>query len=155
MGYEVMALIGRLEEPEPEYERDLNHPFDDGSGYPYLTDENGDRVPTGRFQQYFSIYAQMDLSKIGYGSTLTRTIKEHRKKTEERNAFPYCYTDGNRELKGDPYGSHLVPVPFDEALEAVRKDMETDDYRRLRWFAGLLEAMEQYKDELTCVFYGH
>jgi len=156
MGYEVMAMIGRLEKPEPAYKEDLENPFDDGSGYPYLKDEDGNRIPAGHMEQYFSLYAQIDLSKIAYGGNLSKTIKEYREKTKEQNSFPYCYPGFNaRKMTKDPYGETLVPIPLETALEAVKKEMETDDYRRLRWFKELLETMKDEKEDLVCVFYGY
>lgn len=151
MGYDTHVVLGMLHDPKPEYKEDLAHPFDDGSGYHFLKDENGERVLTGRVLQYLEVYASLDLCHI-YDSHLERLVRKHKKEINKGNTVTYFYgPDGNLRIKEDPYGELLVPVPLPEVLEAVRKD--TNEYRRFRWLKGLLESLEDESD-VTCVFYG-
>lgn len=155
MGYETHIVIGHLQDPEPEYEENRDNPFKDGSGYPYKKDKNGDLIPTGRTKRCLIPYVHVDLHKLYYAATdLLHT--EYRKKTKENvNEFIFFYhSDGNTEFTEDNYGDPLVPIPFVEVLEAVCKDAEKDDHRRIRWLRALLESMEDDAEELTCVFYG-
>jgi len=162
MGYETHIMVGYLntENSRPEWQEDKNKPYEDGSGFPPLLDEEGNEVLTGRLLTYFSVYAEMNLCKI-YDSCLFKLHDKYKKTPMlAENQFVYVYMkDGNTEFIEDSYGDRLVVVPFLEALEAARKDAEKDKdgYRRFQWIKDLLESMqgsEDMKNELTCVFYG-
>ena len=155
MGTEVMALIGRLAEPTPEFKKDLANPFEDGSGYPYLLNENGEYIPTGDTEQWLDVYAQMDLRKIDYQGNLSLLIKEYQKKNKDNNHIYFFCPDGNTQFSTDAYGKKLVAIPLDEVVTAVEKDIQKDDYRRYKWFKALLEALCHDPEDLVCAFYGH
>ena len=157
MGYNTHIIIGRLDSrhPLPERKKDLNKPYSDGSGFETLLDEEGNEVLTGRIRFYFDTYAEMDLCKI-YDSHLSK-LHDRYKRTPmlAENQFVEVYMkDGNSTFEEDPYGDRLIVVPFLEALEAARKDAESNDYRRYQWIKALLESMEDCAGELTCIFYG-
>jgi len=155
MGYETHVVIGHLKDPEPEYEEDKDNPFDDGSGYPYKRDENGNLIPTGHTKRRLQPYANLHLCKIS-NSVLGRLHARHLMEVKKNGSeFVFFYhSDGNTEFTKDNYGDPLVPVPLAEVLEVVRKDAEENDYRRFQWLKALLESMKDDPEELTCAFYG-
>jgi hypothetical protein len=155
MGYETHIILGSLREPMNELELDMENPFDDGSGYPYKKDEKGNYINTGRQEQYIMSYAEVNLCKI-YDSHLDKLIQKFRKaQGKNPDTFIYRYhSDGDTRWTEDNYGDPLVSIPFDLVLNAVRKDVEENDYRRYRWLLGLMEAMKEDHSEISCVFYG-
>ena len=153
MGYNTHVVLGILQDPQPEYKEDLAHPYDDGSGYPTLKNENGERILTGRTLHQLEVYASMDLCNT-YDSHLQKLVYKYKEKTKEEHSVVFFYdTDGDTRIKEDPYGELLVPIPLQEVLETVQKDVERNDYRRFKWLHNLLESMKD-DSEITCVFYG-
>ncbi len=117
---------------------------------PYLKDKAGDIELTSKKITWFRIYATVDLCKCGYESNIHNI--DHINKDESH--FWYWY-DGNGETSKDCYGDKLKPIPIKEVVEALRKDTKKDDYRRFKWALALLESMQNDKEDLTVLFYGH
>jgi hypothetical protein len=159
MGYEVKLIIGLPGTELPEYVLDKEHPFDDGSGYPYLKNERGQPIMAGRRQCYFSVYATLDLRKLGYqDDALNRLINAaHVKAKDNPDYFYYYYADdGNTEVTEDRCGDKWWPVPLKEVLEAAKASLNPDDpYRRLLWAIALLTAMADTDEALQVLFFGH
>jgi len=156
MGYETHLVVGRPGlHVETEYKEDKSKPYDDGSGYEYLKDEKGERVPTGRELHYYESYCEMNLHKI-YGSQLEALIKKYRDQQKSNNTYPYIFgVDGNFRFMEDNYGDKLTVVPFDEAQAALVKDVQRSDYRRFTWAKGMLEGVNhQRSEDVVCLFYG-
>jgi len=157
MGYEIKMYVGNLTDPRPEYKQDKENPFKDGSGFPYLKDENGDYVATGRTEQCFFVYAMIDLCKTGYGETpLNNLIDSLHEKAKKENTFAYFYdVDGNTKIIDDEYGDLMYPVPLKIVLEAIKLTAQNDaGYRRFEWAIALLESMKEH-EEIHVIFYGH
>lgn len=157
MGYDTHIMIGFVSKGNKEAELDLDNPFDDGSGYPSKKDDDGNTLYTGRIEHYFMSSVEMDLCKI-YDSSLNLVHDKYKSNPFlGEDHFVYVYMkDGNTQFKKDSYGDNLIPAPFSEVLEAVRKDCREDGYRyrRYQWLKGLMESMEDDSKNLVCVFYG-
>lgn len=160
MGYEIKLLIGKSLLRGDEHAEDKEHPFDDGSGFPYLKDENGDYVKTGRKESWFQIMAELDLCKLGYqDDPLNKLISDTIKKAKDNadSELLYFYgTDGNTRYTEDRYGDPCGAVAIQEVVKAIHLlPPETMEYRRLKWAKALLEAMADDSEQLEVVFYGH
>jgi len=155
MGYNTHIMIGIIGTPSPEHERDMDKPYDDGSGYEYKKGENGGYVETGRMESFFIEYASMAMCKI-YDSALSDVHSKYLKATKDNPDFViYRYgSDGNTRIEEDSYGEPMVLAPLKEVLEAVQKDEKNDVYRRFKWLKGLLESMSDDNEKLVCIFYG-
>lgn len=99
---------------------------------------------------FFMIYAQVDLSKTGSYSHVSKLAAHHK-----GNPTVYWYFDGNTRETEDGYGDKPIPLPIGTVLEALQKDVKTDDYRRFKWAMALLEAMKDDKEQLSVLLYGH
>jgi len=158
MGYDTHIVIGKLSKNQyPEYKLDMDNPYEDGSGYPALRDKDGKYIETGRTKQFFIPMVSVDLCKI-YDSEIEKIHKAYlnvAKETIEENVVYFYHSDGNTQFDEDNYGDPLVVAPFNEVLEAARKDAENNDYRRFKWLLGLMENMkDSIEDNVVCVFYG-
>src|SRR6056300_1619363 len=132
MGYESKLYIGELHKIEDCYKEDKENPFEDGSGFPYLKDENGDLIPDGNKEQWLHLFGMIDLSKCG-NCKLLEVVSEFRQELDD-NLYPFIFgSDGNTQIKEDCYGDKLVPVPLTEVLVALKEDAKRDDYRRFKW----------------------
>jgi len=159
MGYNTHIVVGHLSKnPLPEYVKDKNKPYADGSGFEVLKDEKGNKVFTGEVRSYFDPYVEMDMSKI-YDSHLSLLHNRYKETPMlKENEFVDLYMkDGNTSFREDVYGNPLIAIPFLEVLKAARKDAKENGYRRYKWIKDLLESMqgsEDMENELTCLFYG-
>jgi hypothetical protein len=155
MGYDTHIMIGSVGSERREEIQDLDNPFDDGSGYPSKKDADGNVLYTGRMEHYFMSYVEMDLCKI-YDSSLNLVHSKYQSDPFlGEDHFVYVYMkDGNTQFVEDSYGDNLIPAPFSEVLEAVKKDCKRDNYRRFQWLKGLMESMEDDSENLVCAFYG-
>lgn len=150
MGYEIKLLIGRSSSREDEHK--LGEPELDGDEIyrPYLKDDAGDYIKTGRETTYFAIYATIDLCKCGYESNIHNI--DHVNKDESH--FWHWY-DGGSDVSKDCYGDEPKPIPISKVVDALKKDIQNDDYRRFKWALPLLEAMKDDPEGLSVLFYGH
>jgi hypothetical protein len=155
MGYDTHIAIGRLGLPFEEAKDDLTKPYEDGSGYECLRDENGDYVLTGITSHSFDPYVEVNLCKI-YNSHLSKVHEKYKDSPlmDETNLVYIYQKDGNTRFEEDYYGDKLILAPFEEVFEAVKKDAEKDEYRRFRWLKSAMMSMEDNKSELHCIFYG-
>ena len=160
MGYESTLYIGELYGPEPEYRDDPSKPHDDGSGYAYLRDSNGNPVTTNRVLRYLSSFARIEMCKLGYDSAILKLVDDSRRSMPDYEV-PYIFgTDGNTRIKEDCYGSRLIPVRLEALLRAVDSDLEREHYRRLYWLKALIEGVLAHYDsndrcDLVALHYGH
>ena len=157
MGYETKIIIGKSTTPTPEWEEDKEHPFDDGSGFPYKMDKLGREIPTGRMETYFSVYAELDLCKLGYqDDELNRLAQKSHDKAKGKQFWFFYGTDGNTRITEDSYGAGMTPMPIGKVLKAMKASIDKDDpYRRLAWAIALLESMAKDSEGLEVLFYGH
>jgi len=155
MGYDTHLIIGRIALEREEIEKDLNKPYEDGSGYEYKKDKKGNPLLTGRTECWLDIYAEISLCKI-YKSALDSVHTQYKESPLlGKDHFVFVYQkDGNTQYTKDPYGDPLIVAPFQEVLDAVRKDSGRCEYRRFKWLLALLESMKDEKEELVCAFYG-
>ena len=111
------------------YKEDKENPFDDGSGFPYLEDENGKPIPDGNKERYLSPFGMIDLKKCG-DCNLLKIVSEFGQELDE-NVYPFVYgSDGNSKIKKDCYGDKLIPVPLTEVLVALKEDTKNDKIGR-------------------------
>lgn len=150
MGYETKLYIGRSCHSMDEAAKG-ELIFKDGEAYrPYLKDENGDTVRTGRKEIYFEVYAMIDLCKCGADSEISKVDWRNK----ESDSVVWYFYNGDNEIKEDSYGDIPKPVKLNIVLEALRKDTEKEDYRRFKWAVSLLESMKD-DEEIEILFYGH
>lgn len=157
MGYEIKMIFGRAGTPSEEFERDLERPYEDGSGFEYKKDARGNPVKTGRTEIWFNRYGQLDLCKLGsQDDSLNRLIRESFKRAKQNDATVYFFYEGNKQVKEDCYGAKMWPISAKEVLEAVNLlPPESMEYRRLQWAKALLESITKDFEDIQCLFYGH
>jgi hypothetical protein len=155
MGYETKLIIGKRSTPVPELKKHKNLRLeqDKQSAYRPLVIRNGKVVRTKKTATYFNVYATVDLCKCGYSSNISKIDK----KNLDKDNYIYFY-DGGMETNTDLYGEYMKPVPIKEVIEALRKDVFEDDYRRFKWALSLLESMESMESDsenIEVLFFGH
>lgn len=159
MGYEIRMYFGKSELQREEIEEDLDHPFDDGSGFPYKTDSSGNYIRTGRLENWFKVFGFLDLCKLGYQTdALNDLIAESHETAREKwdKEFLYFYADdGNTKITKDCYDSPMWPVPVGKVLEALKKSHKKGSYRRTDWGRALLAELEKDPQGVEIIFYGH
>lgn len=156
MGYEIKMMVGKSSVLGAEHVRDEKNPFDDGSGFPYLKDEKGEYVMTGRTEIWFQIMAEVDLCKLGYADdALNRLISKSHKDANDEKLFVWSVygLDGNTAFKEDRYGDRMRSVPIREVLAAMEE--HSDEYRRIKWAKTLLRSMADDSEELEVLFWGY
>lgn len=112
MGYETQLLIGE----------------DTGNSY----NNDGD---------YFMVHAVVDMCKMGNSELFN--LPWVNKTPDVKKWYWYSPTgDGDTVCTEDRYGDKPQPVPLEDVVNALRRDIEADDgYRRLHWALALCEAM--------------
>jgi hypothetical protein len=152
MGYETQLIIGSAGHTSDEIKKgDLI--IEDGESYhPYLKDEDGNFIYTGRKETWFQIMATIDLSKCGSGSAIHDIDRVNK---DESHGWYWYESDGNTRTTEDKYGDQLKPVQLQVVIDALKKDIEKDDYRRFKWALALLESMVDDRENLTCLIFGH
>jgi len=162
MGYEVKLLIGQTHEEETDYKKADKPVIDNNALYwPYLEDEKGEWIPSGRTKTWFSLMATLDLCKIGDGP-LSKLVEKAKIKAKKPKHFYYVYLDGNTEEEEDCYGDHFKPVEIAEVIKALEQEQALEAskgenrYRRFVWALGLLKAIQSQDGEhVKVLFYGH
>lgn len=157
MGYEIKMLIGRACDVKKELVLDLDHPCDDGSGYPNKLDDEGHSIPTGRLVRYIMPYAEIDLGKVANRDTALTDLVENSHREKPSEAVCYFYgSDGNTEIIEDRYGATMLPVPIKDVIRAMSESYTPGAYRRIDWALALLKSMvDSGNFDLSVVFYGH
>ena len=102
-------------------------------------------------QNWFHVYAEIDLSKIGT-CPLEKLMFENQ--TKKPVVFWYG-TDGNTTITEDRYGESYLPIPIKLVVKAVEKCVAGDDYRRFKWALALLKSMQGNTEDISVVAYGH
>jgi len=151
VGYETKLLIGRSSDMT-DNEHQLGQPeIDCDTIYkPYLKDDKGNYLLTGRKRTWFQIYATLDLCKCGGESSVSKIEIENKDELH----FWYWYS-GSDDTSEDCYGTKLKPVPIKEVVDALREDVKESEYRRFKWALALLEAMQDDSEGLSVLLYGH
>lgn len=156
MGYEIKMIVGKSSPARNEFKLSSER-YDDDSGFKPERDESGNILYTGRKGHWFSVFAEIDLCKLGYqDDALNRLISKSHETAKENNPTEFYFfygSDGNTEIKDDRYGSFFWPVPVREVLHAIRE--VGSDYRRLKWAEALLASMADDMEEIEVIFYGH
>ena len=148
MGYETKLFIGKSSFTEDEIAKG-DMVISDGEAYkPYLKNDKGEFVKTGKVRTYFMVYAMIDLCKCGDGNLLNLDWKN---KDESRIWYWY---DGDTERTEDCYGDNPKPVSLAAVIDALEKD-NSERYRRFDWALALLKSMVDDKDEIQVLLYGH
>lgn len=163
MGYEIKLIVGKASHPCTEYEVEDQAILDDNLAYfPTKKDEKGAYIETGRIEVYFQTYAMVDLCCPGPD---THLLKLDWKNTDKHVVW-YFYEDGNTAVKQDGYGDSPQPIPVEEVIEALEKDLveslegypgsegdpDSGGYRRFKWAIALLKSMD---DDTQVLFHGH
>lgn len=151
MGYETKLLIGAsssLTNDESVYGELI---IEDGEAYrPMLKDEDDNFLKTGKKETWFQLMATVDLCKCGYDSAINNIPHVN---TDESHQW-YWY-EGNERRIEDCYGAKLKPAPLIDVINALKKDIEDDEYRRFKWALALLESMQNDSEKITVLLYGH
>ena len=122
MGYETRLVIGR-------------------GGMAVVTeDREGVEV-------YFQVYAVIDLCKCGGEANISNIDW----KAPDKSPIYYFY-QGEEKVLDDCYGDRSRPVRPQEVIDALKKDVAAEDYRRFRWALDLLESMVKDEPELAVLF---
>jgi len=151
MGYETKLIIGRAGMTENELAKGEPE-LDGGSVYrPTLKNDKGDFIKTGRQKTYFQTFATIDLCKCGSNSAIHNIDRVNK----DESHYWYFY-DGDTEIKEDRYGDEMKPVEVAVVIEALKKNIEKDEYRRFKWALALLESMKNDEEGgITVLLYGH
>jgi hypothetical protein len=151
MGYETKLFIGKSCHSGKEVKKgDLV--LEEGEAYkPYLKDDKGNYIHTGREEIYFMVYATIDLCKCGYDSEVLKLDWRNK----ESDSVVWYFYNGSEETREDLYGESSKPIKIQEVLGALKKDAKKDDYRRFKWAISLLESMVNDSEDLEVLFYGH
>lgn len=151
MGYETRLLIGvdsSLTEDDCVY-GDLI--IEDGEAYrPIKKDEEGTLLKTGRKATWFKIYASIDLCKCGYKSK----INDIDNANNDENHYWYWY-EGSERTSEDAYGRELKPISANTVIAALKKDVESYNYRRFKWALALLESMTDDSENISVLLCGY
>ena len=115
-----------------------------------MKNEDGEFVYTDIEETYFQIYAEIDMCKIG-SSHLMKVLTVNKDPLKEIYWFGY---DGNTRIHEDRYGDKPNETSIDDCIEALKLDVQEDDYRRFKWALALLESMKEEKD-LSVIWFGH
>lgn len=154
MGYEVKLLVGQACGREKKAKRS-SHPEIDGDSiyYPYLKDLDGNFVYDGSYETYFMVTAHIDLCKPGYESSILAAL---RKNEDPNHEYYYYGSDGSTRISEDCYGDKSDIHSLGEIIEALKKDVLNDDYRRFKWALSLLESIRDNEgDDMKVMWYGH
>jgi len=157
MGYEIKAYIGKSTNCPMQEMKRTKIPYADGSGFEVERDEKGDVVYTDRWMCYFSVYAMVDMCKLGYqDDPLNELISLSFKQAKENPLqIHYFYaSDGNTEVMEDRYGAKMSPVPL-VALCAALEALDDLTYRRLKWLKALADSMLNDNENLEVMFFGY
>jgi hypothetical protein len=160
MGYEIRLLIGKSCLHGDELARDRDHPFEDGSGFPYLKDKKGEYVKTGRKQAWFQIMAEVEMCKLGYQNdalnNLIDQVHSEAKAKRDKEMWYIYGLDGNTQFDEDRHGDALRPTPIKDVLKAAKASLiKKEPYRRLVWAIALLKSMADDAEGLEVIFWGH
>ena len=149
MGYETKLIIGQSGHTMDEsVYGDLI--VEEGEAYrPMLKDEKGHYLKTGRKETYFMVIATINLCKCGSQSHIGKIDF-----TNKDESHFWQWYDGDERKTEDCYGDKPKPIPVSVVVDALRKDLEDEKYRRFKWALALLESMQDDKD-ITVLFYGH
>ena len=154
MGYETRLIVGKACHTSDELK--TGGLIVDGSeeyAYrPYLKDNEGELIKTGRKETYFMVYAVIELCKCGHESAIS---KIDFKNTDESHYWYWYGIDGNTQIVEDCYGEKSKPIPIKTVIDALEADVTNDDYRRFKWALGSLLAMKDDPEEIEVLFYGH
>lgn len=157
MGYEIKLYIGKVRLDHEEIARDMSKPYEDGSGFEYQKDKEGEYIKTGRIEKYFSIYAMVDLCRCDYnGKTSALSAKSHKLGNENKDKYFYYFygSDGNTQVE-DRYGDYMHAMPIKDAIKALTADSQKDEYRRYKWAIALLNSMKDDQENLEVLFFGY
>lgn len=89
---------------------------------------------------YFMVHATVDMCKMGDSELFN--LPWINKTPEKEKWYWYSPTgDADAEIYADRYGDLPRPVPLADVVDALRKDCEDSNYRRLHWALALCEAM--------------
>jgi len=130
MGYELKIKIGRVGNPRPISRKENRTSF--------LADITIDLACCGDSniakiaEQSFSVYAQPKIQ----------------------------YYEGDHTITEDACGSKPSLVPLEKIIEALKKDIKKEDYRRFRWALATLESVSSLDNgnpmkEFGAIFIGH
>lgn len=158
MGYEIKLYIGKAYRDCEEIARDMSKPYEDGSGFEYQKDKDGNYVKTGRIEKYFSVYAMVDLCKCGYDSKIyDLSGKSHKLANENKDKYFYYFygSDGNSQVVEDRYGDYMYAMPIKDTIKALTADRQKDEYRRYKWAIALLNSMKDDQENLEVLFFGY
>jgi len=102
---------------------------------------------------YFSVYAEVNLCKCGKCNLLDREYGFS-------NGKPLVYwyaDDGNTRMTKDRYDSMPIPIPIEDVIKALKKDIKEGSYRRFHWALSLLLTMRETNEgeELSVLFFGY
>lgn len=155
MGFEIKLIIGSDDSATPEHEKSKTPKVDGNYIYfPYLKDENGDYIETGRKQKVFLSIAEIKLRKPGPGALVN--LYDENKKLVKKNIVYKWIADGDTLEEEDCYGNKKVPVSIPKVIKALKKDNKPENYCRFDWALALLTSIEKTSPgQYSVIIYGY
>jgi len=130
MGYELKIKIGRV----------------------------GNTRPIPRKENRTSFLADITIDLACCGDSNIAKIAEE---SFRADAYPKMFWyEGDERITEDACGSEPSLVPLEKIIEALKKDIKKEDYRRFRWALATLESVAQLDNgnpmkEFNAIFIGH
>jgi hypothetical protein len=155
MGYEIKLIIGKSLPSMAEIKRQTEPVIDNNTVYfPYVKDEKGDFVHTGKQEIDFLTVAELDLCKIGDGALLKLIVKNQAKAKADKKNVHKCY-QGDATLEKDCYGEPFLPEDLEKVIHAIEEDNVHEKYRRFDWALALLKSIHDTSPfQYNVIFYG-
>ncbi len=105
---------------------------------------------------YFQVIATLDLGKCTRSNILL--LPWENLKNDTTFEFFSPTGDNDQSIIEDRYGNRMRPIPLDDVIAALEKDVRRDNYRPAVWAISLLNKMREdaISDEsFTVMLYGH
>lgn len=99
---------------------------------------------------YFQVYGTIDMCKMGRSAIHDLPTVNETPEKKRWYFFPPA-GDGDAQVFKDRYGAFPRPVPIEDVIAALEKDVETSDFRRFKWALGMLRAMSSTGNEQLSV----
>jgi len=106
---------------------------------------------------YFMITATLDMGKCSRSNLL---LLPWENRTPEINKWEFYSPAGEPDTSiiEDRYGNLLQPVPLDDIIKALEKDVRRDNYRPAVWALSYLNKMRDdsiTNETFSVMLYGH
>lgn len=90
---------------------------------------------------YFKINATLDMGNCSRSNLLLLPWENHNTDTAWE-FFPPATPDQDDAIVEDKRGNRMKPIPIDDVIAALEKDVKRDNYRPAVWALSLLNKMQ-------------